>query len=189
MKLLSCILFLFFSFPLFAQNADSSTTLALFIGISDYKYLEDLDYGAEDAEKMFNFFSSHYEFSFSEENIRLLTNENANIDTIGKSINWLNQESKESKEIKKVIIYFSGHGDVQTDLVNEPGYLLTYETQKGNYQWGKAIDIRQLQDNLSTLASSGVKVIFISDACRSGTAGGSEDGANKTATKLAGKFF
>ena len=74
-----------------------------------------------------------------------------------------------TKKNDKVIIYFSGHGDVEKQTLWQRGYLLAYDTPHNNFR-NNAVRVEDLDDLVKTLSiGHESKVIIILDACRSGT--------------------
>ena len=85
---------------------------ALIVGINDYhRFIGPLRGCVEDATRVTKLFSDLY--SFSEENIRTLLNQEATRDAILSSIDWLLQDASKGDVF---VLYFSGHG---TQLHNE----------------------------------------------------------------------
>ena len=186
------VLFFFLTFhligpfpkKLLAQN----TTRAVIIGISDYQddKITDLQYSHKDAEAFADFLKSKAGGEVPDANIMMLTNEDASAAQIFRVLDWLIDESKEKDQ---VIIYFSGHGDVETKTIRQRGYLLAHDTPFNNYRVG-AIGLDDLNDILSTLSQNNKsKITLITDACHSGNlAGKSINGTQATATALASQF-
>ncbi|MCC6722870.1 MAG: tetratricopeptide repeat protein [Saprospiraceae bacterium] len=174
---------------LFAQN-DSITpiladeaieTRALIVGISDYQdtLIGDLKYAHKDAEIFADYLRSDAGGALPEQDIWLMTNKDASLGAIDNALNWL---IKETKKGDKVIIYFSGHGDVEKSTLWQRGYLLAYNTPSRNYR-NNAIRIEDLDEIITTLSvGKDAKVIVILDACRSGKLAG--NGPSLTAKQL-----
>ena len=84
----------------------------------------------------------------------------------------------------RAIIYFAGHGDVEKKDSITRGYLLAHDSPFNNYHLN-AISVKDMDETLASLTSNGVEVLFISDACRSGSlAGGKIDGNKITAKEM-----
>lgn len=186
--ILSLILILT-SLTTFSQNIgfDSGITRAVIVGISDYQdeNIPDLRFANRDAEAFAAFLQSPAGGEISKDNIQLLTNKSATTGAMAGAMDWLIEKSKEGD---KAIIYFSGHGDVETRTRFQRGFLLTYDSPPSNYLAG-AFALIFLQDIITTLAEQGVQVIMVSDACRAGKLAGSDiGGSNATATNLAKQF-
>lgn len=161
-------------------------TRAVIVGISDYENVADLRFAHKDASSFAEYLHSAAGGSVPEEQIKLLTNEDATEALIGKALNWLVSESKAGDQ---AIIYFSGHGDVETEMT-DLGYLLAYNAQKSTYMAGGAIAVYVLERIIKKLTEQKqVSVLLIADACRAGNLAGSENnGAKATAIALSGEF-
>ncbi|MFN0173806.1 MAG: caspase family protein [Saprospiraceae bacterium] len=172
--------YLLFCLPVFAQIQPiipKTTTRAVVVGISNYQNISKLRFAHKDAEAFVQFLRSPAGGSLAEEHIKFLTNENATQAQIGNALSWLNAESQAND---CAIIYFSGHGDVETQFTNM-GYLLAYDANKSTYMAGGAIPIYALQSVITNLSVVKlVKVLLIADACRSGNLAGTETGGTKT---------
>jgi len=150
-------------------------TYALVVGISKYKSNEipSLQFADKDAIAFRNYLVAS---GVDSTNITLLTNENAKYSEI-----LLDLDDICTKKVKagdKFYFYFSGHGDVESHVITNDGYLLPYDAPKVVYAIS-SIPVRLLQSYISTLSSKGVQPIVITDACHSGNlAGGIEGMAN-----------
>ncbi len=146
---------------------------ALVVGISQYPNLNNQLYFADDDAFLF------YDYLVSEkvcqkDNIALL------IDSMAKMPNIYAQLTRLLTKVKykdTVIIYFAGHGDVETEL--ESGYLLTYDCNSTNYA-ASAIDISKLEKYINAYIKKQARVMLIVDACRSGNLAGGIAGASTT---------
>ncbi|HAD11882.1 MAG TPA: hypothetical protein DCF33_05520, partial [Saprospirales bacterium] len=162
-----------------------TVTRAVVVGISNYSNISKLRFAHRDAESFASYLRSPAGGSLTENEIRLLTEEKATYAQIVNALYWLIGESQPND---KAIIYFSGHGDVETNIPNM-GFLLTYDTPKTNYMLG-AISIMNLQTIITTLAvSKQVQVLMIADACRSGNLASSESAGSQTTALLLAKQF
>jgi Tfp pilus assembly protein PilF/uncharacterized caspase-like protein len=153
----------------------SGRVKALVVGLSDYKELPDhlqLRYAHADAKRFMNFLKRKAPATKAE-NFKLLLNEQATAGNIYSQLDWL-LGSAEKDEL--VIIYFSGHGDVETKTIRERGFLLAYDTPVAGYHAGGTIRVSDLQDYVATLSTNGAKVLVITDACRSGKLAGGNAG-------------
>lgn len=156
------------------------------VGISNYENIADLRFAHRDAESFAQYLRSPAGGSVREDNIKLLTNEKATQGLIGSAFTWLVEASHEGD---KAIIYFSGHGDVETEMT-DLGFLLAYDAQKTTYMAGGAIAIFFLERIVKKLSEQkGVEVLLIADACRAGHLAGSEiKGSKATAIALSSQF-
>jgi len=156
-------------------------TRALIVGIADYKdsLIGDLHYANKDAEIFTDYLRSEAGGALPEQNIWQMTNKEATLGAIDNALNWLITETKKGD---KVIIYFSGHGDVERKTLWQRGYLLTYNTPAYNYR-NNAIRVEELDEIIKTLSvGNEAKVVVILDACRSGKL--ATAGPNLTAEQL-----
>ncbi len=160
----------------------SGTIRAVIIGISDYKNLPEnkqLAYADDDAMEFYNFLSAREEID--PKNLYLFLNEEASNDII--RIALLNTLIKDPQPNDFTIIYFAGHGDVDSDFGD--GYLLLHDVASdGDYEASDALLIGTLQRYVSQATENGVKVLVITDACRSGRIVGEDSGVKNTLTAL-----
>ncbi|MBI1227539.1 MAG: hypothetical protein GC192_20065 [Bacteroidetes bacterium] len=173
--------------PMSEANSVPGITRALVIGISNYQEdgIPDLKYADKDAKEFVKFLKSKGGGSLKDEQIKLLTNEQATYGQIYAELDWLLETSGPDDQ---VLIYFSGHGDVETKTKRQPGFLLAYDTPPTNYMIG-ALRLNDLNDYLETLVDQKAKIIVITDACHSGNLAGGRDGVLATATALSSQFM
>lgn len=188
-KLLILLAFAIFELPRgFAQFGNKVTTRAVVIGISDYQdeKIPDLQYAHRDAEAFAHFLLHTYPGGVDPSDLILLTNEQASGGRVHNALNGLLEQSRARDEI---IIFFSGHGDVETVSDVEEGHLLLHDTPSNNYQINslRLEDLKSISNQLTL--EIGAEVILITDACRSGhLAGEVINGAQLTAADLARQF-
>jgi Tfp pilus assembly protein PilF len=154
----------------------SGNTYAVVVGISDYidPDINDLNYGDADAIAFSNYLRSRAGGSLDGDHQKLLVDTAATMAAFASALEWLTTVAKKDD---RVIIYFSGHGDIETTLNDEMGFLLCYDASSRVYQAGGALPLSYLQNVISTLSTkNNAKVIFIGDACHSGTLAGSSIG-------------
>ncbi len=166
---------------------NASSTRAVIIGISDYqdKNIPDLQFAHRDAEAFAAWLKSSAGGQVPAENIQLLTNEQASIGQIALALTWLLEECKPGD---RVVIYFSGHGDVETKTAFQLGFLLCWDSPAQNYMAG-GFSLYNLQAVISTLSANQVQVTVITDACHAGKlAGNTVGGAQITGANLARQF-
>ncbi len=177
-------------FSFLAQNIsiESGSTYAVVVGISDYhnERIPDLQFAHEDAIAFANYLKSPSGGSIEEDQIKLLLNQEATVGQMYAAFDWLIEHCKKGD---RAIIYFSGHGDVETNTRKQAGFLLAYDTPPHNYRAG-AFAIYFLQDIIETLDfDNKVQVILINDACRAGKlAGASYGGPGATTAALSYQY-
>ncbi len=160
---------------------------ALVIGISSYQDagIPSLKYAHVDAQEFVAFLKSKSGGALKDDQIQVITNEEATVANIYSQLDWLLEEAQENDQI---IIYFSGHGDVETATSRNRGFLLAYDTPPTNYRIG-ALRVNDLNDILADLVEiKKAKVTLITDACRSGKLAGGDEGATSTAAALSQQF-
>jgi tetratricopeptide (TPR) repeat protein len=169
------------------EKKNTGITHALIIGVSKYKEESiNLTYADKDAILFRDFLIKSG--TVKKENIFSLMNQEATGVAINTSIESLAQKSKPNDT---VFIYFSGHGDVQTNpkTKKSTGYLLGHNANanrvyKGN---GGFLELSYLQKLIDAMALKNVKVNLILDACHSSHII-NEEGAKSLSTIAAGSF-
>ncbi|TNE55140.1 MAG: hypothetical protein EP344_13640 [Bacteroidetes bacterium] len=165
-----------------------TNTYAVVIGISDYQNdrIPDLKYAHKDAEAFANFLRSPAGGGLDQDQLTVLLNEQATGGQMVNALTWLMEVAQEGDNI---IIYFSGHGDVETQTKFNFGYLLNWDSPPDTYMVG-AFKIADLQAIVATLTEENLaRVILITDACRAGKLAGNEiGGAQITTANLAKQF-
>lgn len=172
----------------FSQKFDLGETYAIIIGVSEYQdgEIPNLNFADKDANAFAEYLASPAGGAIPEDNLILLTNEKATLARIGVEIGWLWEVCKEGDNI---ILFFSGHGDVETQSPSQPGYLLPWDARSKIYPYGGAFSLTDLNLAIETFTSKKAKVTIISDACRSGKLAGSKvNGAQRTTASLAQEF-
>ena len=200
MKAIVSGLLFVFTFSLFAQEKgvspilnspipNTQSTYAVVVGISDYQDedIPDLRFADKDALAFAGFLQSPAGGSLDEDHLKVFINEKATVAQFAVALDWLWEVVKEND---RVIIYFSGHGDVERKSITQPGYLLCWDAPARVYMAGGAFNVRDLNDVVSTLSlQNKAKVILITDACRAGKLSGSGvGGAQATAANLSKQF-
>ena len=164
-------------------------TYAVIVGISDYQDegIPDLQYADKDALAFAGYLQSVVGGALDEDHLKVLVNEQATQAQFGAALDWLWEVAKEND---KVIIYFSGHGDVERKSITQPGYLLCWDAPPNVYMGGGAFNVRDLNDVVSTLSiQNKARVVLIIDACRAGKLSGSQIGGSQaTAANLAKQY-
>ncbi len=167
----------------------AGVTRAVVIGISDYQdaAIPDLRYAHRDAEAFANFLRSPAGGALNTDLLKVLTNDQATAGHIAEALDALVEQAREGD---KVIIYFSGHGDVERKTVSQPGFLLCWDAPAQVYMGGGTYSLAFLQEILTTLSiQNKAKVWFIADACHAGKLAGSQiGGAQATSANLAKQY-
>lgn len=172
--------------PLFDESAGPATRAVIF-GVSKYldSRITPLQYADKDAESFAAFLQSAAGGSVPPENIHIATNEQATCAKFFQEMGWLREKSQEGD---RAIIFFSGHGDVETDA-DGMGFLLTHDCPYNNYLGPWSIELTQLEAAITRLENQNVEVLMITDACRSGNLSGNNlGGRGLTAQALARSF-
>ena len=170
-----------------AARRTPNSTRAVIVGISDYqdKNIPDLQYAHRDAEAFAAWLKSPAGGQVPDDHISLLTNEQASIGRLALALTWLMEESKPGDH---ALIFFSGHGDVETKTAFQLGFLLCWDSPAQNYMAG-GFSLYNLQAVISTLSANQVQVAVITDACHAGKlAGNAVSGAQITGANLAKQF-
>ena len=166
-----------------------STIRAVVVGISDYQDngIPDLRFADKDAEAFAQWLRSPAGGNVPDDHIELLTNEKATLGQFGAALSWLLEQSREGDQ---AIIYFSGHGDVDSKMMGQEGFLLLWDATSKSYLMGGTFQLELLKKVVTTLSiQNKSKVILITDACRSGKlAGTSIGGAQITNFNLSQRF-
>jgi len=179
------------NYQLSTSNPQPSTasTYAVVVGISDYQdnNIPDLRFADKDAEAFANYLRSGAGGRLDVDHLKVLLNEKATVAQFAIALDWLMEVVKENDQ---VIIYFSGHGDVEKKTITQPGYLLCWDAPSRVYLAGGALALPMFQDIITTLsAQNKAKVVVITDACRSGKlAGSSVGGSQITGANLAKQY-
>ncbi len=175
----------------FAQTLDlgGSSTYAVVVGISDYqdRDIPDLRFADRDAEAFANYLRSPAGGSLDGDHLKVLTNEKATAGRIAEALDGLIEQAKEGDQ---VIIYFSGHGDVEGKKISQPGFLLCWDSPSRVYMGGGTYSLSFLQEVVTTLAvQNKARVTVITDACHAGKLAGSQiGGAQLTSANLAKQY-
>ncbi|TNE57027.1 MAG: tetratricopeptide repeat protein, partial [Bacteroidetes bacterium] len=175
--------------PTIQPSNHPTNTYAVVVGISDYQdpQIPDLKYAHKDAEAFANFLRSPAGGSLDEDHLKILLNEEATQARFAGALDWLWEVAGEND---RVIIYFSGHGDVEKKSLTQPGYLLCWDAPSRVYMAGGAFPLPMLQEVISTISvQNKAKVMVIADACRSGKLSGSAVGGSQiTGSNLAKQY-
>ncbi|MCF8243521.1 MAG: caspase family protein [Saprospiraceae bacterium] len=119
-------------------HLNGHTTRAVVIGISDYQDegIPDLRFADRDAEAFAGFLRSPAGGALDEDHLKVLINKQATVAQFAIALDWLMEVAKEND---RVLVYFSGHGDVERKSLTQPIYLLCWDAPALVYLAGGAI--------------------------------------------------
>ncbi len=179
----SIIFFGQLSVPAFNKlnTAPTGNTYAVIVGIANYENqnIPNLNFCNRDAQAFSDYLRSQAGGSVPSDNIRLLIDTNATTAAVYNALNWLHDKCDEdmqedSKTVNTIYFFYSGHGDVESQTINELGFLLTYNTPANNYI-NNAVRLEDLNYYAITLSVQfHAKVILVTDACHAGKLAGSD---------------
>jgi hypothetical protein len=135
------------------RAADRPQCWGVFVGISDYKYINDLKYCDDDAVEYFDKMG----VAWGMDHVRSFTNSQATKSAILNSIAWLGEKAGPDDT---VMFEFSGHGDR-----SNPGYFYCYNSLLDSY----SNDISAVELAAAFRQVSAAKTVIILDCCFSGT--------------------
>lgn len=167
----SFFLVLFFLLSLSHASAQERKMWVLIVGISDYKHFNNLQFADDDAMAYHQILKKVLGKYYSEEQTRVLLNEDATAASIEFAMRWL---LKNTLENDRVFIYFSGHGGYEDLTDFKLGYLHAHDAFNETYSSGGNISMEFLQAFLQSLSRRNVQTIFVADACHSGKSDGKE---------------
>ncbi len=175
--------------PAPAAEKQEGVHYGVVVGVSEYldQSITDLHFADKDAEAFAEYLRSPAGGSLDDDHLKVLTNEAATQAEVVMALYWLIDVVQENETIA---IYFSGHGDVESKRVSQPGYLLCHNANAKAYMIGGAIKLQDLQDIITTLSvENKARIILVTDACRSGNlAGDAVNGKQVVGQNLAAKI-
>ncbi|MBK6544714.1 MAG: caspase family protein [Saprospiraceae bacterium] len=164
-------------------------TRAVVIGISDYqdKDIPDLQFAHKDAEAFAKYLVSPVGGKMDTNHVQLIINQQATAGNVAAAIDGLLDLSIRGDV---VVIYFSGHADVERKTYSQPGFLLCWDAPSRIYMGGGTYALSNLQEIITTLSiQKEVKVILITDACHAGKLAGRQiGGAEITSANLTKQY-
>jgi len=169
------------------REKDYGEVWAVVIGINQYPNVRKLKYAVNDAQAFKNYLKDY--FGVPNSNIFFLTDQNATKVNIQRLLGT-KLKRKASRE-DTVIIFYAGHGAVETDPANPDGdgfekYLLPYDADL-NDLYTTSISMDEIRKIFQRIIAD--RLIFIADTCYSGASGGRTMLATKTRANLSDKFF
>jgi hypothetical protein len=141
-------------------NEDGENTLAVIVGIQDYKYAPNVDYADRDAQYFYEYSKSV--LGIPEPNIYFRLDDGATSGEFNKIFaedGWIARRMGPSTDI---IFYYSGHG--APDPKSEKGFLIPHDIDPNYANTGFSLD--EIYESLSALEANSVSVFI--DACFSG---------------------
>lgn len=152
------------------------------IGISQYQGIKGLKYAQQDAISIAQYYQKSV--GVPKERTLLLTNENATLRQIKRVIG--EELPKKVEEDDLVVIYFSGHGDVEEldgkNRIGYPKYILPFDASRQNL-YSTALEMNIVADIMERIHAR--RMIFFGDYCYSGgVIEGAKSANNKRITNL-----
>ena len=141
-------------------KTNGKNTLALIIGIQDYKYAPDVDYADRDAQYFYEYTKSV--LGIPEPNIYFRVDDGATSGEFNKIFaedGWI---ARRLGSKTNIIFYYSGHG--APDPKSEKGYLIPHDIDPNYANTGFSLD--EIYESLAALKANSVTVFI--DACFSG---------------------
>ena len=148
MRILPSIAFLVLLAVTSAYAQEGRRVWVLIVGISDYEYLNDLEYADDDALAFQKALANSLGELYKEEQVKILLNKDATSAGIEAAMRWL---LKSAKENDRVFFYFSGHGGFEDLTDFKLGYLHSHNAFTQTYSNGGNISLEFLQAFLQTL--------------------------------------
>ncbi|MFN0015848.1 MAG: tetratricopeptide repeat protein [Saprospiraceae bacterium] len=171
-----------------SAKKETGTTWAVVAGISSYQDegIPKLKYADRDAEVFAQYLKSPAGGGLDNDHLTVLLNGHATGAELANSLFGL---IKKAKDGDQAIIYFSGHGDVETILEDQPGYLLCWDSPSNVYISGGTLKLDDLKMIVKTLALKKVRVLLVTDACRAGKLAGSANNGSQVAANNMKELF
>ena len=169
------------------RNKEHGNLWAAVIGINDYPNARGLKYAVNDALAFKNYLNQN--IGVPENNIFLLTDQNATKENIQHLLGTKLKRQTATEDT--VIIFYAGHGAVETDPSNPDGdgfekYLLPYDADL-NDLYTTSISMDEVRKIFNRISAE--RLIFIADTCYSGASGGRTMVTSKTRANLSDKFY
>jgi len=160
---------------------------AAVIGINEYPNARGLKYAVNDAMAFKNYLGQYV--GVPENNIFVLTDQNATKENIQHLLGT--KLKRQTAKEDSVIIFYAGHGAVETDPSNPDGdgfekYLLPYDADL-NDLYTTSISMDEVRKIFQRISAE--RLIFIADTCYSGASGGRTMVTSKTRANLSDKFY
>jgi hypothetical protein len=169
------------------RTVERGKILAAVIGINDYQTARDLKYAVNDAAAFKRYLKGN--LGIREDNLFFLSDAQATKDSIQ---SLLGTRIKRQAALEDtVMIFFAGHGAVETDPSNPDGdgfekYLLPFDADL-NDLYTTAISMDEIRKIFHRIRAE--RLIFIADTCYSGASGGRTILSSKTRASLSDRFY
>ncbi|HJM46977.1 MAG TPA: caspase family protein [Candidatus Marinimicrobia bacterium] len=140
-----------------------SESWALIIGIEDYQYVEPLSYAVDDAVDVSNILQEKY--GFKEENVLLITDEEATRDNI---MNGFQKILLQAGEKDRIVVFYAGHGATYP-LPNggDMGYLIPVDGDASKDNIFLTSISMSTMEELAKM-SEAKHILYLVDACYGG---------------------
>ncbi len=171
-----------------APCATATQRRALVIGISRYPRLEaskQLRFADADAQAFASFLTAPVGPQLAPDKVRLLVNDSATVPRILRELRALLRESQPGD---LAIVYFAGHGTEEDGEAPRRAFLLASDAARQSELDVGGIEFSQLQGWLEKFVEKKVRIILVTDACRSGGMAVSEGYTRGAATALQRRF-
>ena len=132
----SCLVIVLFFMQLCPTQVYSRAEMniwVLVIGISDYQYLNDLQYADDDALAFYQYVKRSLGHRIQPDQMKLLLNQEATFAEIWMSFEWL---LRNVKEHDRVYIYFSARGGHEDMTIAKLDYFHAYDCHDSTYHKG-----------------------------------------------------
>lgn len=140
---------------------------ALVVGVSKYRNsIPALQFPAKDARDFAAVLKDPQYGRFKQENVRILTDEDATTQRIKEGLNWL---ARNAQKDDLVVVFVSSHGSPREMDTSGVSYIITYNTDASSQDtlYSTALEMVEIVDALSTRVKAQRGVLFL-DTCYSG---------------------
>jgi uncharacterized protein YgiM (DUF1202 family) len=152
------------------RRSDRGTIWAVVIGISQYQAVQPLNFADKDAQAVADYLLS--EVGVPKDHLTVLTNREATLFAMKRTLGTDLKRKAGPKDT--VVVYYAGHGAPEADSSSPDGdglekYLVPFDADPKDL-YATALPMREIETIFERLSSE--RVIFITDSCYSGAAGG-----------------
>lgn len=171
----------------FTSVEERGTIWSVVIGINAYQSARDLKYAVNDARGFASYLTE--QVGVPPEQVFLLTDAEARKSQIESLLGTHLKRAAAADD--SVIIFYAGHGAVETDPLNPDGdgfekYLLPHDARLDDL-YASAISMNDIRTIFQRIRAK--RLIFIADTCYSGSAGGRTLLTAKTRANLSDRFM